>query len=105
MGPATTEAGGLPFIISLDSTKPNDESRKLIRSHVMKGKNKGKCFTERGLDKAFSRSKKKSHVPAPEISAPIPDRVGTDISLGFEPADTIEVSLLLPVFKCECDSA
>lgn len=110
MGQLNQTHKDLPFIISFDSTKPDTEARKVIRSHVMKGKNKGKKYEKKVLDQPSSKGDQKSLVKVAQTSistdcitrcASIPTRVGTDIILGFEPADTVEMSLLLPVFKCE----
>ncbi|KAB8236997.1 uncharacterized protein BDW43DRAFT_266653 [Aspergillus alliaceus] len=99
----------LPIIISTDSTKPNPDTRKFIRSHVMLGKNRGrfrrsgpeeltdferdKCRNERNraLQKRSTRLVEKPH-PI------IPKRVGSDASL-LQFADSIEPLLAANILR------
>ncbi|KAI1142847.1 hypothetical protein F5Y05DRAFT_408296 [Hypoxylon sp. FL0543] len=94
----------MPFIVSTGTDKPNPELRKLIRSHVMKGKNRGRVLRPKHKIVADSGSIEDpndtscssddlptdiSLVPAhPSI---IPRRVGSDVSL-TRFADAIEES-------------
>lgn len=97
--------GGLQFIISTDNVKPDGDARKLIRSHVMKGKNtrsrQDGHRNERPRPKPATAKPGPPHqVPsvgdsqleegdnqiaftAPPRRASVPARVGTEMSGGF----------------------
>lgn len=105
------EAVELPFIVSTTAEKPDPKTREFIRSHVMKGKNKGKAYhIRRKLE--GTRTSTRAGVPVdaeppgqiPTISdyrplGFIPKRVGSELS--FVPfADEIDSSLEVPVVKC-----
>lgn len=109
-GPVTMkEAVELPFIVSTTVAKPDPKTREFIRSHVMKGKNKGKAYHIR---RKGTRTSTRAGVPVdaePPGQIPtiwdyrplgfIPKRVGSELS--FVPfADEIDSSLEVPVVKC-----
>jgi hypothetical protein len=50
------EVVGLPFIVSTGAVTEDSQVRKLIRSHVMMGKNKGKTRHRREKEKSACRS-------------------------------------------------
>lgn len=92
-----------PFIISNDAKKTDSESRKLIRSHVMLGKN-----SKRG-----KRSKTRDHEmmgavadyvnrAAFAMSYPlaIPQKVGSDVSFSTFP-DRIDPQAAAEALKCK----
>jgi hypothetical protein len=96
----------MPFIVSTGGKKDDPEMRKLIRSHVMLGKNRGK-----------SRPAKRKEPPAWEVvpawgasdgpsamiqvsHSVIPSRVGSDWSF-TQFADTIEPSTIADIVMCK----
>lgn len=100
----------LPFIVSTGVAKPDSKTQLFIRSHVMKGKNKGKAYHIR---RKGTRTSARTGV-AVEADSPrqgptiwdyrplgfIPKRVGSELS--FIPfAEEIESSLAAPVVKCK----
>ncbi|OTA55494.1 hypothetical protein K449DRAFT_175142 [Hypoxylon sp. EC38] len=104
MASATKSSGDMPFIVSTGTKKPDPELRKLIRSHVMKGKNRGrvlrpkyKIIADTGSIIHPSDSTPSSddvstdNSPVPAHLVTIPRKVGSDISL-TRFADTIEDS-------------
>lgn len=100
----------LPFIVSTCVAKPDSRTQRFIRSHVMKGKNKGKAYYIRRKGTATSASAgvlvdAESPGQGPTIwdyrpLGFIPKRVGSELS--FVPfADEIDSSLAVPVVKCK----
>ena len=73
---------GLHFVVSTNVEKPDPELRKVIRSHVMMGKNRGKTFpcqkkkTKDVHDPSFSSS----NTPLASTSSPDEDLVGPPAS-------------------------
>jgi hypothetical protein len=109
----------MPFIVSRSADKADAATRKLIRSHVMRGKKQNRLRPSKRqlqlLEKEQSRTK--SARPARHVrvvpvgteelqlelichyAAPIPRRVGSDFSF-VEFADDIEPEMVLNVMKC-----
>lgn len=103
----------MPFIVSTGTKKPDPELRKLIRSHVMKGKNRGRILRPKYKIIADSGSivDPKDTIPSSDdvstdnspVSArlvTIPRKVGSDISL-TRFADTIEDSTASVIIQCK----
>lgn len=97
----------LPFIVSTSGAKPDSKTQLFIRSHVMKGKNKGKAdhIRRKGtMSAARTGVAVNAESPGPTIwdyrpLGFIPKRVGSELS--FIPfADEIDSSLAAPVVKC-----
>jgi hypothetical protein len=94
---------GLHFVVSTSVEKPNPELRKLIRSHVMMGKNRGKKFPpqKRG-SKRMQKGPPTSTIPASHPILPVttPRKFGSDVStISF--ADAVEPATVEVVLKCE----
>lgn len=70
--------------------KEDPEMRKLIRSHCMLGKNRGKTL--------HSRRKPTTVVPV-EVASSFPNKLGSELSL-IQFADLVEPSTLWEVLKC-----
>ncbi|KAE8379169.1 hypothetical protein BDV26DRAFT_172582 [Aspergillus bertholletiae] len=99
----------LPIIISTGSTKLDPDTRKLIRSHVMLGKNRGKARRSKSDDRADvehdetcsgkTRTLRKQSDPL--IWTPpciVPQRVGSEASL-IQFADTVEPALATNIIR------
>lgn len=84
-------AAGMPFVNSTSIDKADPETRKLIRSHCMLGKNRGKIL--------HSRRKPKREILVEATSA-VPNKLGSELSL-LQFADSIEPSTLWEVLLCE----
>lgn len=82
---------GMPFVNSTSMNKADPVMRKLIRSHCMLGKNRGKIL--------HSRRKPKRDVHLEAASA-VPDKLGSELSL-LQFADSVDPSTLWEVLKCE----
>ncbi|KAI1080350.1 hypothetical protein F5B20DRAFT_540274 [Whalleya microplaca] len=99
--------GVMPFIVSTDAKKTDPAMRKLIRTHVMIGKNRGRTLPSRtrkptqlwakvnrtsteGSDESADSFTTKS-------SLVVPSRVGTDVSF-IQFADTVEPSSIAVIF-------
>jgi hypothetical protein len=105
-------SSGTPlFIVSSNADKADPVTRKLIRSHVMRGKKKQKD----PLDKAQRTVKSKSKAdlnPAERVkleelvemyASHFPGRIGSDLSF-VEFADEMDPSILLNMVKGMLDS-
>lgn len=99
----------LPFIVSTSVAKPDPKTQLFIRSHVMKGKNKGKAYhIRRKGTRTLARTGVAVDGDSPRQGPTIwdyrplgfiPKRVGSE--LAFIPfADEIDSSLAAPVVKC-----
>lgn len=111
-----TTTRDLAFIITTSHATPDEQSRKLIRSHVMQGKNKGKTYRARRPGTSGQRSTRRTKPPAQQVESQkdsdpgvltrpradaIPKKVGSDLSF-FQVADeSIETPTLLNLFKCK----
>ena len=121
---------GLHFVVSDGLEKPNPELRKLIRSHVMLGKNQGKKLPPRkrktkvaeklsssssdpspppvshpdeGLTGSVTSSITATH-PEPVLSLTIPRKLGSGMStISF--ADALEPGTIEVVLQCELTPA
>lgn len=101
---ALPKAAFNPFIVSTDVQKTDDKTRKLIRSHVMLGKNRGK---KRIPKESTVKEAKTSSTKAPssnlssdnEFRASIPPKVGCETSLIKLAAD-VEPLLVQNVLRC-----
>lgn len=111
----------LPFIVTCSADKADAATRRLIRSHVMRGKNLKRpgprkrqlqMLGKEQCDK--SQSACHNHVDgtpfgAEELhlelicryDAPVPRRVGSDFSF-VEFADDIELEMVVNVMRCAC---
>lgn len=104
----------MPFIVSRSADKADAATRKLIRSHVMRGKKQNRLRPSKRqlqlLEKEQSRPAR--HVRVVPVgteelqlelichyAAPIPRRVGSDFSF-VEFADDIEPEMVVNVMKC-----
>ncbi|KAK0609692.1 hypothetical protein B0T17DRAFT_566229 [Bombardia bombarda] len=106
--------GVLPFIVSTSVGKTDQDTRKLIRSHVMRGKNLGKSrpAKERSRAPRYGRdhgpkgednSRDKGQPPAAlttTFHSRIPPKVGSDYSLQRF-VETIEPSVVAEVMQCK----
>lgn len=103
------QAAKLPFILTTGVTGPDSKTQAFIRSHVMKGKNKGKSYRSKRKDTGNSMHAGMTvEVEPPKQGSTIwdyrplgfiPKRVGSELS--FIPfADEVESSLAAPVVKC-----
>lgn len=102
----------MPFIVSTGTKKPDPESRKLIRSHVMLGKNRGRTLRPRPNkiielsgteDSNEGSSSLGEHVGGSlveESLSIIPRKVGSDLSF-IQFADTIEESTVAVILQCK----
>jgi hypothetical protein len=109
---SSTKGPGNPFIVSTGIEKADSETRKLIRSHVMLGKNLGKsryvkCRKPQNTPKDSGGIVISNEGPGEPsdtlIKTPhttIPNRVGSDVSF-VEFADTIPPSPLADLLKCK----
>ncbi|KAE8415068.1 hypothetical protein BDV36DRAFT_263538 [Aspergillus pseudocaelatus] len=99
----------LPIIISTGTGKPDPDTRKLIRSHVMLGKNQGKSRRSGRDDRAElehdetcnAKSRTLRKQPGPLVKRPpsiIPQRVGSEVSL-LQFADTVEPALAVDIVR------
>lgn len=94
-------ANSMPFIVSsVGSHGDVSGDRQLIRRHVMLGKNKGKKRPKR----AFRDQRNDDRLNASrEDVRRVPPKVGTDLSF-IDFADTVELSLIGDILKCELES-
>lgn len=97
----------MPFIVSTTVKKTDAKTRKLIRSHVMLGKNRRKYPHSKPHESASetneSTSPEDSTLPFDEmVVAPksvIPTRIGSDLSF-VQFADNMEPYMVANVMKC-----
>ena len=87
----------MQFIVSSDANKVDPVTRKLIRSHVMRGKKTKKPRAQVQTRKPLAALVKLQDV-VETCAAVIPGRVGSDVSF-VDFADEVEPSLLLNMFK------
>ncbi|RDW88422.1 hypothetical protein BP6252_00454 [Coleophoma cylindrospora] len=99
MADTDNSAAGMPFVISTSMNKAAPEMRKLIRSHCMLGKNRGRVL--------HSRRKPKTVVPVSEpvqtlldleAATAVPNKLGSELSL-LRFADSVDPSTLWEVLK------
>lgn len=88
-----TQLVSLPFVVTTSVEKPDLEVRKLIRSHVMLGKNLGKIMRRRP-------GKQKQHVDAGQRLGNIPPKVGSDLST-IRLADAVEPYKIDVILRCK----
>ena len=100
-------AKGLPFIVSLNSEKADVATRKLIRSHVMRGKKQRKLARP---DRAKKDTRCQRVCPRSQpvqaqlaeifgmYTSVLPNRVGSDLSF-VKLTDGVEPYILLNVIK------
>lgn len=98
----------LPFIVSTDTRNVDAGTRKLIRSHVMRGKNKGKTPMKTIKSTDCTHIQLRADYPVVScaitelgmIEASIPRPIGSEIaSIRF--ADTAEPALIADVLSCK----
>ena len=98
----------MPFVVSTSVEKPDPEVRKLIRSHVMLGKNQGKtrCSRRREASNVADKSSPDEDLGAPSASfitashSVIPPKIGSDLST-IRFADAVEPSKVEFLLRCE----
>ncbi len=103
---SSSSSGGMPFIVSSNAEKADPATRKLIRSHVMRGKKRKRERPDRnrpaiGCGAIVGRAEDARIRLEDVIEAYtplVPDRVGSDLSF-VEFAEEIEVSMLLNMAK------
>lgn len=99
---------GLQFVVSNSVDKPNAEVRKLIRSHCMLKKNKGKTRrlskyeTNSSANKSTpgEDSSESSTSPASSSDSVIPSKIGSDL-LTIRYADAVDSYKVEVVFRCK----
>jgi hypothetical protein len=96
----------MPFIISSNVEKADPATRKLIRSHVMRGKKQKRGRPDKG-QRTTSWGKMTGRTPVTRVKLEeviemympiVPDRVGSDLSF-VEFADEIEPLMLLNIIR------
>lgn len=110
----------MPFIVSCSTDKPDSATRKLIRSHVMRGKKQNRLRPSKRQLQLLEKEKckAKSAYPASHVevipvgteelqlelmchyAAPTPHRVGSDFSF-VEFAADVEPEMVFNVMKCQ----
>ncbi|KUI67266.1 hypothetical protein VM1G_02891 [Cytospora mali] len=103
---AIADRSGLHFIVSTDRRKLDTGTRKLIRSHVMKGKNKGKTRHRDCADPKPPTTDRTQHeqddrglsIIVNQGHNDVPRNIGSDLAF-FPLADDIDYSLVVPIFK------
>ena len=100
----------MPFILATCAGRTDQDTRKLIRRHVMIGKNRGKKRqpkpkeepAEYGIStKPDTCKKHRDIMPAPPRShQDIPGKVGSELSL-IRFADAVDPSTITVVLECE----
>ncbi|VUC30262.1 unnamed protein product [Clonostachys rosea] len=82
-------------------TKADPETRKLIRSQCMRGKNRGRIlYSRRKIKKTAIPFQSEAGSLNARLAPSIPSKVGSELSL-VQFADAIEPSTLYEVLKCE----
>lgn len=106
---ATTQASGMPFVVSTSLDKPDPNLRKFIRKHVMMGKNRGKTRPTKKKEKKAIGLSEMSH-PAKDLTKsssnvslivrhhPIPPNVGSELST-VHFADDVDLSTVAVVLR------
>jgi hypothetical protein len=96
----------LAFIVSSSLDKPDPNARQIIRSHVMRGKNRRKRASDFPRLGSWINQKTSQHpqldsaaVPAPYF--PLPMQMGSDLALTHTIAYDMQPYELDLVFKCE----
>lgn len=91
--------------MSVGIQKVNSKTRKLIRRHVMLGKNRGKSRVDETTGSEISLSLADTDAVTRALKRyPIPQNVGSD--LAFLPLpDLIEPKAAIAAIKCTCTSA
>ncbi|KAI1773952.1 hypothetical protein F4818DRAFT_420316 [Hypoxylon cercidicola] len=111
MAPASKNTGGIPFIVSTGTKKPDPEVRRFIRSHVMIGKNRGKTLLPRKKKKAgpstavdsngdnstLDRECSEASLATATLDI-IPQKVGSDLSF-IHFADRIDESAIAVILQ------
>lgn len=112
----------MPFIVSTGTKKVDPRTRKLIRSHVMIGKNRGKSrYRQAEADPSTpadtstddtsappadgagsSSTSPAAQVPATRLPLDLPRRVGNDMSLIRLADDTTSPAALATILRCRC---
>jgi hypothetical protein len=96
----------LAFIVSSSLDKPDPNVRQVIRSHVMRGKNRRKRASDFPKLRSWINQETSQHpqlesaaVPAPYF--PLPLQMGSDLTLTHTIAYDMQPYELDLVFKCE----
>lgn len=98
----------MPFLVSTGVEKPNLEARKLIRSHVMLGKNQGKTLRSKrrqaresanisSPDGKFSESSGSLTAASQSVIFP---KIGSDLTT-VRFADAVEPYMIEIILQCE----
>lgn len=104
-----TEKREIDFIVSNSLDEPGAEARKLIRSHVMRGKNQRKRSTDTSPPRPWINQECARSFSSSQNSAvfscqhtPLPMQIGSDFSINQFACDMPSYAVDL-VFKCEFD--
>ncbi|PCH06343.1 Hypothetical protein PENO1_017810 [Penicillium occitanis (nom. inval.)] len=89
---ANTESSGMPFVISTSMNKADPEIRKLIRSHCMLGKNRGRILHSR------RKPVVQKLLDLEAAASAVPNKLGSELSL-LRFADSVEPSTLWELLK------
>lgn len=98
----------MPFVVSTGAEKPNPEARKLIRSHVMLGKNQGKTLRSkrRQVKESADRSSPEEDLGGSSGSlitasqSVIPPKIGSDLTT-VRFADAVEPYMIEIILQCQ----
>ena len=91
-------AGGFLFIISTGVKNEDPATRKMVRSHAMIGKNRGKSRSV--PQKPHMINQTTNPQADPDAAFVIPRKVGSDLSL-IRFADSVDPTLVEVVLKCK----
>lgn len=106
-GMSSSPSANLPFIVSSSVDKVDAKTRKLIRSHVMRGKGRKRTFPDksqwttnlRKISGATEGKRAEMHLFTEMYASQIPSRVGSDLSF-IEGADETHLSILANLVRC-----
>lgn len=104
---ASSSSAKMLFIVSSNVEKVDQDTRKLIRSHVMQGKKQKRARAKSGFRTTTAGSFKSGNQTVPiqlmdviTTSVPLlPGRIGSDLSF-FEFRDEVEPRVLMNMIKC-----
>jgi hypothetical protein len=104
---SSSSAAKMLFIVSSNVEKVDQDTRKLIRSHVMQGKKQKRFRAKSGFRTTSAESMKSRNQAVPiklvdviTTSVPLlPGRIGSDLCF-FEFRDEVEPRVLMNMIKC-----
>ena len=91
----------LPFIVLTDERKPDPETRKLIRSHVMRGKNRVKPHRRRQVVLHIKSPKVDSEIATDSLRPPSISRLLCSKLSAISLADSVDPVCLEDILTCE----